>query len=108
MPAASIVVGIAYLQSVCPSVAVAQEPHGRLVHTGALDAGGQGLCFPAYCDVYIFLHSVVNVALALPSLTLWQDGHTGGEHCSGSPMKLTACIHGIFNICVNGHVCESV
>ena len=51
MPAASIIAGVAYLQSVCPSVAVAQEPHGGLVHTGALDAGGQGLRLPAYCDV---------------------------------------------------------
>jgi hypothetical protein len=56
VPAASVVAGVAYLQSVCPSVAVAQEPHGRLVHPGALDGGGQGLRFPAYCDVYIFLH----------------------------------------------------
>ncbi len=45
-----------------------------------------------YCDVtYNIFTWRVNVALALPSLTLWQDGHTGGEHCSGSPIKLTAC-----------------
>ncbi len=55
VPAASVVAGVAYLQSVRPSVAVAQEPHGGLVHTGALDAGGQGLRFPAHPFYFLFL-----------------------------------------------------
>ncbi len=47
----------------------------------------------------------MNVALALPSLTLWKDSHTGGAHCSGSPM---ADIYMEFNICVNGPVCVNL
>jgi hypothetical protein len=42
-----------------------------------------------FCDDCTYFTLGVNVALALPSLTLY--GKTGGEHCSGSPIKLTAC-----------------
>jgi hypothetical protein len=31
------------------------------------------------CDCTYFYIACENAALALPSLTLWQDGHTGGE-----------------------------
>ncbi len=56
------------------------------------------------CDDCTYFTLRVNVALALPSLTLY--GKTGGEHCSGSPIKLTACtVYMEFSICVNGRVC---
>jgi hypothetical protein len=32
-------------------------------------------------------------------LATWQDGHTGGEHCSGSPIKLTARTWNIYHLC---------